>query len=138
MQLTVQVSSEPVRADREGLSIVLRNLVDNAEKFSRRRDRPVLDIRSRLEGGRHILSVRDNGTGFDMKYHDRIFKIFQRLHRAEDYSGTGVGLAIVHKATQRMGGRVWAESEPGRGAVFHLDLPLDDAAKPADKFMQRT
>ena len=141
VQLTVQVSSEPVRADREGLSIVLRNLVDNAVKFSRRRDPPVLDIRSRVEGGRHILSVRDNGTGFDMKYHDRIFQIFQRLHRAEDYSGTGVGLAIVHKAMERMGGRVWAESEPGRGAIFHLDLPLDDAAKPsssADKFMQRT
>ena len=141
VQLTVQVSCAPVRADREGLSIVMRNLIDNAVKFSRRRDPPVLDIRSRVEGGRHILSVRDNGTGFDMKYHDRIFQIFQRLHRAEDYSGTGVGLAIVHKAMERMGGRVWAESEPGRGAIFHLDLPLEDAAQPsdcADRFMQRT
>lgn len=141
VQLTVQVSAESVRADREGLSIVLRNLVDNAVKFSRRRDPPVLDIRSRAEGGRHIFSVRDNGTGFDMKYHDRIFQIFQRLHRAEDYSGTGVGLAIVHKAMERMGGRVWAESEPGRGAVFNLDLPLHEAVKPSDRaeqFLQGT
>jgi light-regulated signal transduction histidine kinase (bacteriophytochrome) len=69
--------------------------------------------------------VRDNGTGFDMKYHDRIFQIFQRLHRAEEYSGTGIGLAIVRKAMDRMGGRVWAESEPDKGSVFFLDLPCD-------------
>ncbi len=125
VQLSVDVSAEPLQADREGLSIVLRNLIDNALKFSRRRDPPILEIHSRVEGEKHILSVRDNGTGFDMKYHDRIFQIFQRLHRAEDYSGTGVGLAIVHKAVARMGGRVWAESEPGKGATFYLDLQRD-------------
>ncbi|MCB1964685.1 MAG: histidine kinase, partial [Candidatus Accumulibacter sp.] len=65
----------------------------------------------------------DNGIGFDMRFHDRIFEIFQRLQRAEDYPGTGVGLAIVHKAVQRMGGRVWAESQPGQGATFYLELP---------------
>jgi PAS domain S-box-containing protein len=128
VRLSVDVSPEPVWADREGLSIVLRNLIDNAVKFSRKREPPVIEIRSRIEGGRHILSVRDNGTGFDMKYHDRIFQIFQRLHRAEDFSGTGVGLAIVLKAAERMGGRVWAESEPDKGATFYLDLPRDGNA----------
>ncbi len=128
VRLSVDVSPEPVWADRDGLSIVLRNLIDNAVKFSRKREPPVIEIRSRIEGGRHILSVRDNGTGFDMKYHDRIFQIFQRLHRAEDFSGTGVGLAIVLKAAERMGGRVWAESEPDKGATFYLDLPRDGDA----------
>jgi light-regulated signal transduction histidine kinase (bacteriophytochrome) len=70
-----------------------------------------------------MLWVRDNGTGFDMKFHDRIFDIFQRLHRAEDYPGTGIGLAIVRKAMERMDGRTWAESEPGKGATFYLELP---------------
>jgi PAS domain S-box-containing protein len=125
VQLNVDISSDPIRADREGLAIVLRNLIDNAVKFSRRSTPPVVEIRSRVNGERHVFSVRDNGTGFDMKYHDRIFQIFQRLHRAEDYSGTGVGLAMVHKAVERMGGRVWAESEPGKGTTFHLDLPRD-------------
>jgi len=70
-----------------------------------------------------MLSVTDNGCGFDMKYHDRIFDIFQRLHRAEDYPGTGIGLAIVRKAIERMGGGVRAESAPGRGATFYMELP---------------
>ena len=70
-----------------------------------------------------ILWVRDNGVGFDMKYHDRIFTIFQRLHRAGDYAGTGVGLAIVRKAMERTRSRAWAESEPGKGATFHLEVP---------------
>lgn len=69
-----------------------------------------------------ILWVRDNGVGFDMQYHDCVFEIFQRLHRAEEYPGTGVGLAIVRKAMQRMGGRVWAESAPGEGATFYLEI----------------
>ena len=72
---------------------------------------------------RHGLSVSDNGVGFDMKFHDRIFAIFQRLHRAEDYPGTGVGLAIVRMAMERLGGRVWAESAPGQGATFTIELP---------------
>jgi light-regulated signal transduction histidine kinase (bacteriophytochrome) len=66
--------------------------------------------------------VRDNGIGFDMTYHDRIFEIFQRLHRDEDYPGTGIGLALVRKAMERMGGRAWAESAVGRGATFYLEI----------------
>ncbi len=112
-----------VRADPEGLSIVLRNLIDNAIKFSRDSHPPTLSI-SGVAGEKSItLIVRDNGIGFDMQFHDRIFEIFQRLQRAEEYPGTGVGLAIVYKAMQRMGGDVRAESEPGKGATFYLELP---------------
>jgi signal transduction histidine kinase len=73
------------------------------------------------------LWVRDNGIGFDMKFHDRIFEVFQRLHRAEEYPGSGVGLAMVRTALQRMGGRAWAESEPGKGATFFLEIPRERA-----------
>jgi light-regulated signal transduction histidine kinase (bacteriophytochrome) len=112
-----------VSADQEGLAIVLRNLLENALKFTRNTPRPLIEIGGRDEDDACILWVRDNGVGFDMQYHDKIFGIFQRLHRAEDYPGTGVGLAIVAKAMQRMGGRAWAESETGKGATFYLEIP---------------
>lgn len=121
--LSLQLEPMTLRLDREGLAVVLRNLVGNAIKFSQSRAQPRVEIGSRSEAGRRILWVRDNGVGFDMKYHDRIFGIFQRLQRAEDYAGTGVGLALVAKAVQRMGGRVWAESAPGEGATFYLEFP---------------
>lgn len=111
-----------VRADREGLAIVLRNLIDNAIKFSRDAQPPIIVIGAREASGTVVLWVRDNGIGFDMKFHERIFDIFSRLQRAEEYSGTGVGLALVRKAMTRMGGRVWAESAPGQGATFFLEL----------------
>ncbi|WP_051338781.1 PAS domain S-box protein [Sulfuricella denitrificans] len=113
----------PVRADPEGLAMVLRNLVDNALKFTRDSKPPTLTIRGTASEKSVILKLHDNGIGFDMQFHDRIFDIFQRLQRVEDYPGTGVGLAIVRKAMQRMGGRVWAESAPGQGATFYLELP---------------
>ena len=121
----VQLAMEPftLALDREGMAVVLRNLIGNALKFSRDRQPPRVEIGSRSEAGRRILWVRDNGVGFDMKYHDRMFGIFQRLHRAEEFPGTGVGLALVFKAVQRMGGRVWAESTLGDGATFFLEFP---------------
>jgi signal transduction histidine kinase len=112
-----------VRADREGLFIVLRNLVDNALKFGTNARPLTVELGARDSDSKVILWVRDNGIGFDMKYHERIFEMFSRLQRAEDYSGTGVGLALVRKAVQRMGGRVWAESTPGQGATFFVELP---------------
>lgn len=111
-------------ADPQALNMAVRNLVDNALKFTRATERPELAIEGRREGDVYRLSVRDNGIGFDPRFHDRIFEIFQRLHRIEDYPGTGIGLAIVRKAMERMGGRVWAESAPGRGATFFLQIPL--------------
>jgi len=124
VQLQVQVPDGlRVRADAQGLAMALRNLVDNALKFSRDHPTPALVVQAARVGDAVRLTVQDNGVGFDMKYHDRIFSIFQRLHRAEDYPGTGIGLAIVRKAVDRMGGRVWAEGRPGQGADFHLELP---------------
>ncbi|MBU3907875.1 MAG: PAS domain S-box protein [Gammaproteobacteria bacterium] len=125
MGMTVAVSllGLSVRADAEGMAIVMRNLVDNAIKFTRDSRPPTLSIRGTAAEKSVILEVTDNGIGFDMQFHDRIFDIFQRLQRSEDYPGTGVGLAIVHKAMQRMGGRIWATSSPGQGATFYLELP---------------
>lgn len=122
-QVDLQLEPMTLQLDHEGLAVVLRNLVGNAIKFSQGQDPPRVDIGARSEPGRHLLWVRDNGVGFDMKYHDHIFGIFQRLHRAEAYTGTGVGLALVAKAMHRMGGRVWAESSPGQGATFYLEFP---------------
>lgn len=125
MGAEVVVVLDPVTLplDREGISVVLRNLVGNALKFSRERKPPRVVIGGGCENGRQLLWVRDNGVGFDMKYHDRMFGIFQRLHRAEEFPGTGVGLALVAKAVQRMGGRVWAEGVLGTGATFYLEFP---------------
>ena len=122
-EVSVDIQVESVCADPDGLAMVLRNLLDNALKFSAGQRPPRIDIRAWSEGERVMLSLRDNGIGFDMRFHDRLFEIFQRLQRAEDYPGTGVGLAIVRKAMQRMGGRVWAESSPGAGATFFLEWP---------------
>jgi signal transduction histidine kinase len=113
-------------ADARGLTLALRNLIDNAIKFSRASTPPRIAIEAARRDGGVELSVRDNGVGFDMKFHDRIFSIFQRLHRSEDYPGTGIGLAIVRKAVERMGGRVRAHSRPGEGATFTLHLPEAD------------
>ena len=114
-----------VRAAAAGLALALalRNGVDNALKFMARSDQPQLSIRAQVTDTAVLVSVQDKGIGFDMKLHDRIFQIFQRLQRAEDYPGTGVGLAMVAKAMERMGGRCWADSQPGQGATFHLQLP---------------
>ena len=81
-------------------------------------------ITVRIDKDNRNIIIRDNGIGFDMKYNHRIFEIFERLHRQEDYPGTGIGLALVKKAMQRMGGQVWAYSIPGEGATFYLQLPI--------------
>ena len=122
--LNIEVPQLSVRADRDGLALALRNLLGNAIKFSRGALPPTVEIGARREQDRVILWVSDNGIGFDMKFHDRIFDIFQRLQRVEEYPGTGVGLALVRKAMQRMGGSARAESAPGKGATFFLEIPL--------------
>ncbi len=106
-----------------GLSIVIRNLLENAIKFTAGQPNPKIEIGLKENPATWIISIKDNGVGFDMKYHERIFEIFQRLHRAEDFPGTGIGLAMVAKALQRMGGKVWAESEPHKGSTFFIAIP---------------
>ncbi|MEQ1560306.1 MAG: PAS domain-containing protein [Methyloglobulus sp.] len=118
----LNLPSLTVYADEEGLALVLRNLLENALKFSQNKPKPHIEIGAMQDETTATLWVKDNGIGFDMKYIDRIFEIFQRLHRLEDYPGTGIGLALVKTAMQRMNGRVWAESEPGHGATFFLEL----------------
>lgn len=123
--VTLEVRIPPLRvqADSEGLTVALRNLLENAFKFSRKAATPRIELEAREQGGQVELWVRDNGIGFDMQEHDRIFTIFQRLQPTDEYPGTGIGLALVNKAMQRMEGRVWAESTPGVGATFHLEIP---------------
>jgi PAS domain S-box-containing protein len=123
ISVTLNMPDVVVKADPDGLAQVLRNLLDNALKFTGKTPDPQIAIGGQEKEKTCILWVRDNGIGFDMRYHDRIFEIFQRLHPIEDYPGTGIGMAIVLKAMERMGGRVWAESAPGKGATFYLEVP---------------
>ncbi len=122
LTVVMELAVEAVEAEREGLREALANLIGNAVKFSRDPG-GTITIGSRQEGDVVVVSVADTGIGFDMKYHDRIFGIFERLHRQEDYPGTGVGLAIVAKVAERHGGRAWAASEPGKGSTFFMALP---------------
>ena len=108
--------------DKNGISLVLRNLLDNALKFSTTKRAIQIEIGASESDTHWHIFVKDNGIGFDMNYHDRIFKIFQRLHLPEEYEGTGIGLAIVNKAVQRMNGRIWAESEKGKGSCFYVEI----------------
>lgn len=119
----VSVPFETIRGDADGLALALRNYVDNALKFSDASETPRLTIGGEENDRFWTIWVRDKGIGFDMSFHDRIFDIFQRLHRSEDYEGTGVGLAIVKKAVERMGGQTWAESTPGEGSTFYMEIP---------------
>ncbi|MBL8093739.1 MAG: PAS domain S-box protein [Anaerolineales bacterium] len=128
----VDVPHLMARGDRDGLAQAVRNLVDNAFKFTRAMPAPAITVRAERIGDVARLSVTDNGIGFDMQYHEKIFGIFTRLHRPEDYPGTGVGLALVRKAMERMGGRAWAESELGQGATFFLELPMLTDTAPAE------
>lgn len=121
--LTIAVQPISVRVDAGGLSLALRNLLENALKYTREALHPRIGIECRRSEAGVLLTLTDNGIGFEMEYHDHIFKIFQRLHRDDQYPGTGIGLALVRKAIERIGGRVWAESKPGEGAKFFVELP---------------
>lgn len=113
-----------VEADPFSLGQILRNLIENALKYSAHATPPVVEIGARVANEHCRLWVRDNGIGISRVHHERIFEIFRRLHTYGEYPGTGVGLALVKKAIERMGGQVWVESEPGQGATFCLEWPL--------------
>jgi two-component system sensor histidine kinase/response regulator len=111
-------------ADSAVIRQVWCNLIGNALKYSAKRADPRIEITGRITNGEAIYQVQDNGAGFDMRYVDKLFGVFQRLHSTEEFSGTGVGLAIVQRIIVRHGGRIWAQSAPDSGACFEFSLPL--------------
>ncbi|HEY5167829.1 MAG TPA: ATP-binding protein [Thermoleophilia bacterium] len=114
-------------ADPALLRLILRQLLGNAWKFTRRAEHAHVEVGALDAGGERAFFVRDDGVGFDMKYAQHLFGVFQRMHAAEDYEGDGVGLATVQRLVRRHGGRVWAESEVGEGASFFFTLPAASA-----------
>jgi light-regulated signal transduction histidine kinase (bacteriophytochrome) len=122
-QIEVSVEDLPdCVADRALLERVFTNLLSNALKFTRNRRPARIEVGTQREAGEAIYFVRDNGVGFDMRYADKLFGVFQRLHRAEEFKGTGVGLVIVQRIVHRHGGHIWAEAELDKGATFYFTL----------------
>jgi PAS domain S-box-containing protein len=121
----MEVSVKPLphtKADPTLAKQIFTNLISNAMKFTAHKEKAVIEVGGYGKDGECVYYVKDNGAGFDMKYVDKLFGIFQRLHAQDEFSGTGIGLAIVRNAIQRHGGRVWAEGEVGQGATFYFTL----------------
>jgi two-component system sensor kinase len=116
----------PALGDQSLLNQVMMNLLGNAVKFTKSRETAVIEVGGRTEGKEDIYYVKDNGVGFDERYADKLFGVFQRLHDGEEFEGTGVGLSIVKRIVQRHGGRVWAEGKVGEGATFYFALPKNE------------
>src|SRR5262249_25532384 len=119
----VRIGDLPLcQAEPNLLKQVWINLLSNALKYTRKCASAQIEVGCRNDRGERVYYVKDNGVGFDMRYAHKLFGVFQRLHRAEDYEGTGVGLAIVQRIVHRHGGRVWAEARPNQGATFFFTL----------------
>ena len=110
-----------VTGDRTQLVQLIQNLLGNAIRF-RAKEPPRIRVSAEKPGPDWVFSVQDNGMGIDAKYHERVFAVFQRLHSRKAYPGTGIGLAICRRIVDRHGGRIWFESEPGKGTTFYFTL----------------
>ncbi|MBI4194058.1 MAG: PAS domain S-box protein [Betaproteobacteria bacterium] len=113
----------PARGDATLVKQAWANLLGNAIKFSSKREQPVIEVSGHESGTESVYCVKDNGAGFDMQYYNKLFGVFQRLHSADEFAGTGVGLAIVQRVVTRHGGRAWAEGKVDEGAAFYFSLP---------------
>jgi signal transduction histidine kinase len=122
VEVTVHIPVITLETWERGLTQALANLIDNALKYSRNVQPPRLSIAAQELPGMCRMTVTDNGIGFDMKYHDRIFGLFNRLVRPDEFEGTGAGLAIAKKIMDKLGGTIRAESKPGQGATFFIEL----------------
>jgi light-regulated signal transduction histidine kinase (bacteriophytochrome) len=111
-----------VKADYGLLYQAMFNLVSNGVKYSSKKENPMVEISSKEEDGKIVISIKDNGAGFDMRYVDKLFGVFQRLHSQDEFDGTGVGLAIVQRVISKHNGKVWAEGKVNRGATFYISL----------------
>jgi signal transduction histidine kinase len=116
------------KCDQGLIKQVFANLISNAVKYTRARDVAVIEVSHAVIAEESVIFVRDNGAGFDMKHAERLFGAFQRLHRQDDFEGTGVGLATVRRIVQRHGGRIWAEAEVGKGATFYFTLSAEKSS----------
>ncbi|MBA3284648.1 MAG: GHKL domain-containing protein, partial [Nitrosopumilus sp.] len=123
IKLTIK-KLENIRGDRNMLKQVFINLISNAFKYTGKKKKAIIEIGSHYEKEECIYYVKDNGAGFDMQYADKLFGVFQRLHSSNEFEGTGVGLAIIHKIISKHGGKVWAEGKVGEGACFYISLPV--------------
>jgi PAS domain S-box-containing protein len=119
----------PAMVDQTLMMQVMNNLISNAVKYSARGKNPEVEVGALQDDGETVYYIKDNGTGFDMKFYDKLFGVFQRLHDNTEFEGTGVGLAIVKRIIDRHNGRIWAESEPGKGATFYFTTNKPDKIK---------
>ena len=124
-QLTAEIivkPLEPALCDRSLIYRVWINLIHNGVKYSRNKEKPVVEIGTIEKEGQPVYYVKDNGAGFDMKDADRLFSVFQRLHKESDFEGTGVGLALVNSIIKKHGGKIWVDAKVDEGATFYFTL----------------